>query len=201
MPQCQFLFSSVFGFRKVVQEIFSELDRVTTEEPPTSPEDNDDQETGEEEEEVCDFSVHVVNFRFLRLITFVFQEEEENTGHDQAHDVDPDPNPEEPVDNPSSPAAHQNPVDVETPVTKKRERHAVAKVPRSRLSNSSLNPSSQFEDTQDKEENTSKKRSTRSSGSSELEAGLPYKPSHRRVMRPPTSPTASHPLAGRMRQS
>ena len=26
MPQCQFLFSAVFGFRKVPQEIFSELD-------------------------------------------------------------------------------------------------------------------------------------------------------------------------------
>ena len=26
MPQCQFLFSAVFGFRKVVLEIFSELD-------------------------------------------------------------------------------------------------------------------------------------------------------------------------------
>ena len=26
MPQCQFLFSVVFGFRKVTQEIFSELD-------------------------------------------------------------------------------------------------------------------------------------------------------------------------------
>ena len=26
MPQCQFLFSAVFGFRKVTQEIFSELD-------------------------------------------------------------------------------------------------------------------------------------------------------------------------------
>ena len=26
MPQCQFLFSAVFGFRKVTQQIFSELD-------------------------------------------------------------------------------------------------------------------------------------------------------------------------------
>ena len=26
MPQCQFLFSAIFGFRKVTQEIFSELD-------------------------------------------------------------------------------------------------------------------------------------------------------------------------------
>ena len=26
MPRCQFLFSAVFGFRKVAQEIFSELD-------------------------------------------------------------------------------------------------------------------------------------------------------------------------------
>ena len=26
MPKCQFLFSAVFGFRKVTQEIFSELD-------------------------------------------------------------------------------------------------------------------------------------------------------------------------------
>ena len=26
MPQCQFLFSAVFGYRKVTQEIFSELD-------------------------------------------------------------------------------------------------------------------------------------------------------------------------------
>ena len=26
MPQCQFLFSAVFGFRKVTQKIFSELD-------------------------------------------------------------------------------------------------------------------------------------------------------------------------------
>ena len=26
MPQCQFLFSAVFGFRKVTHEIFSELD-------------------------------------------------------------------------------------------------------------------------------------------------------------------------------
>ena len=28
MPQCQFLFSVVFGFRKVVQKIFSEWDRT-----------------------------------------------------------------------------------------------------------------------------------------------------------------------------
>ena len=28
MPQCQFLFSAVFGFRKVTQEIFSELDKT-----------------------------------------------------------------------------------------------------------------------------------------------------------------------------
>ena len=26
MPQCQFLFFTIFGFRKVTQEIFSELD-------------------------------------------------------------------------------------------------------------------------------------------------------------------------------
>ena len=33
MPQCQFMFSVVFGFRKVTQEIFSELD-VTKENVP-----------------------------------------------------------------------------------------------------------------------------------------------------------------------
>ena len=33
MPQCQFLFSAVFGFRKVVLEIFSELDPTKTEVP------------------------------------------------------------------------------------------------------------------------------------------------------------------------
>ena len=33
MPQCQFLFSAVFGFRKVTQEIFSELDNSKTEVP------------------------------------------------------------------------------------------------------------------------------------------------------------------------
>ena len=33
MPQCQFLFSAVFGFRKVTQEIFSELDETKTEVP------------------------------------------------------------------------------------------------------------------------------------------------------------------------
>jgi hypothetical protein len=33
MPQCQFLFSAVFGFRKVTQEIFSELDETKAEVP------------------------------------------------------------------------------------------------------------------------------------------------------------------------
>ena len=33
MPQCQFLFSVVFGFRKVVLEIFSELDATKPEVP------------------------------------------------------------------------------------------------------------------------------------------------------------------------
>src|SRR3954470_8077198 len=33
MPQCQFLFSAVFRFRKVTQEIFSELDDSKTEVP------------------------------------------------------------------------------------------------------------------------------------------------------------------------
>ena len=33
MPQCQFLFSAVFGFRKVVHEIFSERDRTKAEVP------------------------------------------------------------------------------------------------------------------------------------------------------------------------
>ena len=33
MPQCQFLFSAVFGFRKVVQEIFLELDEIKCELP------------------------------------------------------------------------------------------------------------------------------------------------------------------------
>ena len=33
MPQCQFLFSAVFGFRKVVQEIFSERDRMKAKVP------------------------------------------------------------------------------------------------------------------------------------------------------------------------
>ena len=33
MPQCQFLFSAVFGFRKVTQEIFSELDETNCEVP------------------------------------------------------------------------------------------------------------------------------------------------------------------------
>ena len=33
MPQCQFLFSAVFGFRKVTQEIFSELDETIAEVP------------------------------------------------------------------------------------------------------------------------------------------------------------------------
>jgi hypothetical protein len=31
MPQCQFLFSAVFGFRKATQEIFSELDETKAE--------------------------------------------------------------------------------------------------------------------------------------------------------------------------
>ena len=33
MPQCQFLFSAVFGFRKVVLEIFSELDETKAKVP------------------------------------------------------------------------------------------------------------------------------------------------------------------------
>src|SRR4051794_4723280 len=33
MPECQFLFSANFGFRKVIQEIFSELDDLKTEVP------------------------------------------------------------------------------------------------------------------------------------------------------------------------
>ena len=33
MPQCQFLFSAVFGFRKVTREIFSELDETKAEVP------------------------------------------------------------------------------------------------------------------------------------------------------------------------
>src|SRR3954471_6314374 len=33
MPQCEFLFSAVFGLRKVTQEIFSELDDSKTEVP------------------------------------------------------------------------------------------------------------------------------------------------------------------------
>ena len=33
MPQCQFLFSAVFGFRKVVLEIFSELDETKAQPP------------------------------------------------------------------------------------------------------------------------------------------------------------------------
>ena len=33
MPQCQFMFSAVFGFRKVTQEIFSELDETKAEVP------------------------------------------------------------------------------------------------------------------------------------------------------------------------
>src|SRR3954467_4175160 len=33
MPQCQFMFSTVFRFRKVAQEIFSELDDSKTEVP------------------------------------------------------------------------------------------------------------------------------------------------------------------------
>ena len=33
MPQCQFLFSAVFGFRKVTQEIFSELDETKAKVP------------------------------------------------------------------------------------------------------------------------------------------------------------------------
>jgi hypothetical protein len=36
MPQCQFLFSAVLCFRKVTQEIFSELDK-TKAEPPIFP--------------------------------------------------------------------------------------------------------------------------------------------------------------------
>ena len=33
MPQCQFLFSAVFGFRKVTQEIFLKLDGTKTKVP------------------------------------------------------------------------------------------------------------------------------------------------------------------------
>ena len=33
MPQCQFLFSAIFGFRKVTQEIFSEMDETKAEVP------------------------------------------------------------------------------------------------------------------------------------------------------------------------
>ena len=33
MPQCQFLFSAVFGFRKAVLEIFSELDETKSQMP------------------------------------------------------------------------------------------------------------------------------------------------------------------------
>ena len=33
MPQCQFLFSAVLGFKKVTQEIFSELDETKAEVP------------------------------------------------------------------------------------------------------------------------------------------------------------------------
>jgi hypothetical protein len=33
MPQCQFLFSAIFCFRKVTQEIFSELDKTKVEVP------------------------------------------------------------------------------------------------------------------------------------------------------------------------
>ena len=33
MPQCQFLFSVVFGFRKVTHEIFSELNETKAEVP------------------------------------------------------------------------------------------------------------------------------------------------------------------------
>ena len=33
MPQCQFLFSAIFGFRKVTREIFSELDETKAEVP------------------------------------------------------------------------------------------------------------------------------------------------------------------------
>ena len=50
---------------------------ITNEEPPTSPEENDDPEPVDGEEEVCNFLVcnflvHVVTFRFLSLITFLF---------------------------------------------------------------------------------------------------------------------------------
>ena len=38
MPQCQFLFSAVFGFRKVVLQIFSEFDE-TKAKPPIFPRD------------------------------------------------------------------------------------------------------------------------------------------------------------------
>ena len=33
MPQCQFLFSAIFGYRKVTQEIFSERDRTKAKVP------------------------------------------------------------------------------------------------------------------------------------------------------------------------
>ena len=76
--------------------------------------------------------------------------------------------PNEPADSPYTPVIHPNPDEVETPAIKERDRQVVAKVPRSRLSNSSLNPSSHFEYIQDKEEIFSKKRRTRSSGAEKM---------------------------------
>ena len=75
----------------------------------------------------------------------------------------------------------------------------IAKVPRSHLSNSPLNPSSSLKETHDGEDAASKRRRTRSSGSSDLEKGLPYKPSPRRAIRPQLSPSAWHTLSGRFR--
>ena len=131
--------------------------QVTNEEPPTSPEDNDFQGHADEEK-VCNLRFILSLFKFHLLTTVYPQEEEENTGHDQTDDVGFDPAPDEPADSPSTPVTHPNPDEVETPAI--RNKHAVAKVPRSRLSNSSLNPSSHFEDIQDKEETASKKRRT-----------------------------------------
>ena len=55
---------------------------------------------------------------------------------------------DDPVPDPSTPLADST-MDVEkdTPATKKRDRHAVAKVPRSRLSNSPLNQTSSLKGT------------------------------------------------------
>ena len=51
MPQCQFLFSAVFDFRKVVLEIFSKLDDTRTQPPifpDTSTESKEETEEGTE---------------------------------------------------------------------------------------------------------------------------------------------------------